>query len=544
MAHPYGYVGPISEERVTCKKPPSDDGSDYDTDSENEAPVQKEIKEKEPKKEVLPDTVDHFLGQLYEALKMRNVLEIYKLYEDTFNKLTEKHYKNTRWPSVATVKAQIAENELFLILYKELYYRHIFSRLSATVDERRGAWENYSKLLQLLVIDMSDDKGISVALPAQWLWDILDEFVYHYQTYCAFRCRAVKIQKEQDIKKLKEHSDVFDTAQVFAFLQSLVKESHIEEWLTSKGKSDKKKGAFSDESARLIGYFSLMQLLRLHSILGDYWTAMKTIENIDFAAEVPLFYKIPACHFTLYYYMGFAYLMLRRYVDAVKMFSEALAFMSKTSGMNALSYQYDAMAKKQEQMFNLLMLCLALSPQHIDESLEKTIKDRFMDKQLRLQRGEHAIFEELFSYSCPKFVSPAPPNYDSLDTTFDATEAHKRMKELFMQEVKQQEVLPKIASSMKLYTSLKLAKLAQLCEVDEETLRNQLMCVMLKARQGVRTTNTAPLDGEVQNCSEVEFYLDVDTVHINSVNVHKPHAEVFLENILKFQEVLRKASYA
>merc|ERR1712072_1393409 len=113
----------------------------------------------------------------------------------------------------------------------------------------------------------------------------------------------------------------------------------------------------------------------MHSLLADYNLAMQTIERIDFSAEVPLFYQIPACHVTLYYYMGFAYLMLRRYVDSIRTFSDILAFLSKTAGVNSLSYQYDAMAKKQDQMFVLLLLALSLCPRPLDESLEKTLKE-------------------------------------------------------------------------------------------------------------------------------------------------------------------------
>jgi hypothetical protein len=48
---------------------------------------------------------------------------------------------------------------------------------------------------------------------------------------------------------------------------------------------------------------------------------------------------------------------------------------------------------------------------------------------------------------------------------FKSSEAHERQLHLFLQEVKQQQALPKIGSSMKLYTSLKTPKLAQLCEI-------------------------------------------------------------------------------
>jgi translation initiation factor 3 subunit L len=234
-------------------------------------------------------------------------------------------------------------------------------------------------------------------------------------------------------------------------------------------------------------------------------------------------------------------MMMRRYVDAIKTYSSVCVFMSKTSGMNSLSYQYEQMAKKQDQMFALLLICVALCPQSLDESLEKTIREKHAEKQGRLQRGEELCFEELFSYACPKFIAASAPDYDVLEG-FAPNEAHQRQLRLFLQEVKQQQMLPTIGSYMKLYTSLKTSKLAQLCEMDEEGLRDQLMCVIHKTRQLVREDG-APLAGKLKNCSEVEFYLDGDVVHINSHKAQRPHADVFLEHILKFQDTLRKMGH-
>merc|ERR1719412_3008707 len=135
--------------------------------------------------------------------------------------------------------------------------------------------------------------------------------------------------------------------------------------------------------------------------------------------------------------MGFAYIMLRRYVDAIRVFSDILVFLSKTTGVNSLSYQYETMAKKQDQMYALLLLCVSLCPRTIDESLDRYIRDKHGDKQHRLQRGEELCFEELFSYACPKFVTPALIDL-SPSETFDANEAHRRQVHLFLQEVKEQ----------------------------------------------------------------------------------------------------------
>lgn len=512
--------------------------------AENKSGSESSDSEREyPRREQLPDAVDHFLGLLLEGLKTRNVPELHRLYEDTFNKLTDKHYKNSKWPSVEAVSDAVSTEPLFLIFYKELYFRHTYSRLQVQFVDRTGSWENYCKLLDLIIDDLSDGDELSLALPAQWIWDILDEFVYHYQTYCNFRNKTLMKKSDRELAQIKENPTVFETTKVLNYLHQLIKASKIEEYLADpENPTGRTGGAFSDESVRLIGYFALMQLLRMHSLLGDYHLAMQTIKRIDFHVEVPLFYQIPACHVTLYYYMGFAYLMLRRYVDAMRAFSDILAFLSKTAGVNSLSYQYDAMAKKQDQMYALLMLALALCPRPLDEALERTIREKHGDKQAALQRGEELAFEELFSYACPKFVTATVADFDNVDS-FNGGEAHQRQLKLFLQEVKQQRLLPKIGAYMKLYTAITTAKLAALCEMDEEQIIEHLMCVMHKTRQRVRKTGS-PLDGELQSCSEVEFYLDGDMVHINAQREERPHSEVFLEHILKYQDLLKKMGKA
>merc|ERR1719471_2402296 len=149
---------------------------------------------------------------------------------------------------------------------------------------------------------------------------------------------------------------------------------------------------------------------------------------------------------------------MRRYADSIRTFSDILVFMSKTSGINKESYQYEAMQKKHDQMYSLIVISHALSPRPLDEAIEKFIRtsDKHAEKQLRLQRGEEKCFQELFDHACPKFVLAAPPDYDNLDpSNFNIAEAHDRQRELFLQEMRQQQLLPKIGSYMKLYTAIK-----------------------------------------------------------------------------------------
>ena len=54
-----------------------------------------------------------------------------------------------------------------------------------------------------------------------------------------------------------------------------------------------------------------------------------------------MFTKVIACHVSSFYYIGFAYMMMGRYTDAIKNFAHILVFISRARQFNARSYQYD-----------------------------------------------------------------------------------------------------------------------------------------------------------------------------------------------------------
>lgn len=65
-------------------------------------------------------------------------------------------------------------------------------------------------------------------------------------------------------------------------------------------------------------------------------------------------------------------------------------------------------------MYALLAICLSLCPQTklIEEKVSAQLKEKYGDKMLRMQRYDdeaYAVYDELFSYACPKFITPSAP---------------------------------------------------------------------------------------------------------------------------------------
>ena len=72
-------------------------------------------------------------------------------------------------------------------------------------------------------------------------------------------------------------------------------------------------------------------------------------------------------------------------------------------------------------------------------------------------------FETSFQYSCPKFLSPVPPNYDMPNVAYHKLPFVQQQK-VFMEEVMEQQLIPTIRSYLKLYTTLPITKLATLMD--------------------------------------------------------------------------------
>jgi translation initiation factor 3 subunit L len=479
----------------------------------------------------MPDVIRSFVVYFQKNLRDRNVYEVHSIYENSFNKLTDRYYKNSSWPPAEVISPLVDGDQQFLLLYKELYYRHVYAKLQPTLEQRFESWANYCDIFNLLL----SDSPVALELPNQWLWDIIDEFIYQFQAFSQFRSR-VKGKTEEELATLKETSQAWNVNKVLFYLHALVDKSCIV--ATLNGESPKSPFA-SSELYKMMGYFALVGLLRVQCLLGDYRLALSTIAPMDLSKK-GLFTRVTACHISVFYYVGFAYLMMRRYADATKTFSSILFYIGRTKQYHTRSYQYDQILKKNEQMYALLAITLSMSPQHtVDENLQSTLKEKFGERMARMQANnmDMGAYEDLFSFACPKFISPAAPKYDDLPANYNAQEAYKLQLRLFLQEVSQQKLLPTIRSFLKLYTTIGIPKLAALLEADEGTFREHLQCLKHKAHSLV-WTGGEPLSGQWASCADVEFYVDDEMAHVADFSTTRRHMDFFVKQINKLEEII------
>lgn len=116
----------------------------------------------------------------------------------------------------------------------------------------------------------------------------MDEFVYQFQSFTQFRSRPRKTQEEIDL--LASNNEVWNVLLVLNVLHSFINKSNIKlqlEVTASGGDPDSVAGEFGRHSLyKMLGYYSMIGLLRLHSLFGDYYLAIKVLENIDMHKKV------------------------------------------------------------------------------------------------------------------------------------------------------------------------------------------------------------------------------------------------------------------
>jgi len=486
----------------------------------------------------IPESVKDLLVSLWKAINEKNIFEIQNIYETSFVRLSEQYFKSSPWPEAEEVASLVQNDNVVLNLYKELYYRHIYARVQRgpTIEQRFESYFNYCNLFNYI---LNAEHPVSLELPNQWLWEIIDEFIYQFQSFSQYRSKLAK-KSETEISLLRENPKIWNVHSVLNVLHSLVDKSNINRQLevfSSGGNADSVAGEFGRHTLyKMLGYFSLVGLLRLHSLLGDYYQAIKVLENIELNKK-SLYSRVPACQITTYYYVGFDYLMMRRYADAIRTFSNVLLYIQRTKQMFQLrTYQCDQINKQTEQMYTLLAICLVLHPQRIDESVYLQLCEKHNDKMTRLQRSDLQEFENSFCFACPKFLSPVPPDYDSPPIDYHMEPLTLQLQ-VFLDEVRQQLMLPTIRSYLKLYTTMPISKLAAFMEMSEEAFRTCLLCFKHKMKNVVWTKGTSGLEGEFQSGSEVDFYIDKDMIHIADTKVARRYGDYFIRQIHKFEEL-------
>jgi len=205
------------------------------------------------------------------------------------------------------------------------------------------------------------------------------------------------------------------------------------------------------------------------------------------------------------------------------------------------------------------------------------VRDKHGHQLSKIEAGEEG-YEDLFIFACPKFVSPAVPDYGQATTSAAAAaassaggaggsggptgqDAYKLQVGQFMNEMSQQQTLRKLRSYMKLYTSISVGKLAAFNDTNEEFLP-LLLCYKHKMRQLEKKKSSsdddlddnddednggdknddevAPLDGTIGTALDIHYYIVNDMVHVDEAEKQRRFENYFMAQIAQNEEIMQE----
>lgn len=425
----------------------------------------------------------------------------------------------------------------------------------ATIETKIQSYDSYCNLFHFILnsdgpVDVEPpsvsglvgtQEGIWVLTTQKyfWAWDVIDEFIYQFNSFCSFRQRVALNQanntaNEEEVAILRENPNTWGCYSVLNVLYSLIQRSQISEQLAARKRGEDGSlyaGEYGNRSLyQMLGYFSIIGLLRVHCLLGDFSLALKTLDDIELNKKA-MFARVMAANFTTYYYVGFSYMMMHRYADALRAFNHILIYVSRTKNFQK-GAQYDSITKKNDQMYALVAICVAFSPTRLDDTIHTALREKYGEQLTRMQRGGPEalpIFEELFRSACPKFISPTPPDFDNPQLNVDPVDHHVA---IFMEEVKNNMWSPTVRSYLKLYTTMDLKKLAGFLEVDADQLRGWLLVNKQRSRQ-VRHNEGPLLEGEVANTVDLDYAMQGDLIHVSEAKVGRKLVDWYLRNVAR-----------
>jgi translation initiation factor 3 subunit L len=516
------------------------------------------------------DAIKDFVFDLHDATRRSyRVEDVQQLYDSKFKvsflhrsapllllnslqEITEKYLSHAMWPSEEQIAGECDEDQIFLLFYRELTLRHFFAKQKhIQVAPYLESWKTYNKVSLVISIDshpaslpprqlfdlLISSPNSFIAITPQWAYDIVQEFVYQFQSFSQYRS-----QHQHQNNQESNDSGVLLEANKAAWSLPAVT------FLLSRAVSLLSNYAPSGSVHYLIGYFSIIELARVQCLVCDYASSFQTAAALTSSTQPSeLYTTVFQSHLNLFYHTGIALFMLRRYDEAIALYSSITLHMARllkpgggvgnsSNGNNNSSAKapasFNQFQKVGDKILSLTALAAALSPSTpLDDHVTDLIASKLGDKLRRLKTGDLSSFKEVFESSVPKFVSAII----SSSTPITSSDIRHTQTDLFLGDVKQQLDLLPTRRYLRLYSSLPLDKLAHFTDATETQLLSRLLSL---SRKSVPSS----ADGSQPTAAGLNFSVSGSDVVIENVKSAQASGQeierYFMNGIRKNSELL------
>jgi len=482
----------------------------------------------------VPTEVTDFLTDFSNCIREGDLQLIMENYSDRWENITKQNYRATAWPAAASLKLNL-EGEfrnLFLCLYKQLYYRHIFQRLEPAeenphmyVEHYLQSFENFVNLFNIFIRDIcgkSEGELSNIVLPNVWLWDIIHSFVSQCQSFHLWKCKLDdenidSITPEQR-RLLQQNSESWHLLRVFRYLTVFAWCAGIRVRLSPLEYNNP-----SCDMQMCLGQFSVIGMLRLHTILGDYTTALEVLETIELRTNNAVT-SFKTCDLTISYYMAVCYMMKGRFQDALAIVPEVetkYGTLFETENIQAsVTHQVHTWYKKLKHL------------KHICRFM------RWDDETVMLANDEGSTAKEwvvdAWEDAKPEYISPKMP--DEKDNRNYVKEQQRVAFDLL---IAPRFELDNIHSALTVYRTVDLETLRN--DIGEDNYIPQLMKYKMATRQIQKGVDDLPHEGTWGCSCESDFFIKDNYLESKEIESERSYAEELsrlILNVSRFQRTL------
>jgi translation initiation factor 3 subunit L len=418
-----------------------------------------------------------------------------------------------------------------------------------------------------------EENADELSLSTQWIYDIMQEFIYQFQGFCQLRSNSATFFQHSS---LLLDDAVWNLSTVYSILNKLI--------ALAQRKNVKEQQLASTQSSfqTQFGYFAGIELSRLECLLGNFSASLQAISGYKLADRSELFFSVPLCQFNVFYHYGVSNMMTKHYTLALDSFAEiilsiarilkigfAAVVASTTNNNNNLKYGHSVQLQKMfDKVLSLTAILTTVFPYfRIDNQVKEILDARFSDKLWTLKNGNMTIFRETLEVASPKFVSSTAiaaavvgaceekKEVAAFDSTIENS-VFSSVTNSFVNEIEEYFSFLKLRSYLILYSTIDIAKLARFIEVDEKTLIEKLALFKskiseLKIEKNIFDTSRETVllfEANFSNSStsavDVEFDIVDDKLYITNTayfksNHDKSFDNYFITGIKKHNEIIK-----
>ncbi|KAI3378436.1 hypothetical protein SNEBB_000216 [Seison nebaliae] len=466
--------------------------------------------------------------------------EIIKNYFDKKSLPTlERVMEDKNFPPLDRADKKLSFQSVMTVLYCQIYYRHIYATKQGMNDEaHRPSYHTYLTLAKLFTADSEENNKIH--LPKEWVNDILDELLWQF----------IQFRKYQISAKNADN----DTGQTILFpigiFDSFMRRSNATEKVEEYKKDDKLsiendtsldgdgEWALSNRTMLYFGLYSLVGLLKLNSMVGDFHLMLSLVRTLRMSIYKQLrIFKLMTAVMNINYYSALTYMMTRQYDQAIQILCDAITFVDRNRGIDKpviyhYKYKSDLIMNQSEDMMALLNTCLQFYPQRIDVQL-------LTDKNMRNECPSRGV-SDLFNSNSLSFYLLFGPDKD-LNQSYE--EYHNFMNRMIQYEL-QAFTLSDIRSVLKLYKTMPLKKMAATLsrlnnkDITVDDIKTSLMHYKNKsACISYLEDDDKNSEPEFDKALSVDFYIDDDMIKIADTEKDVQYGHQFIRMTERMDQV-------